>query len=160
MGQTKGRRNKKNKNNKNKKRRAQPEFSNISTLTRPWLRTPHTHKHTQPPHLRRLKQECHCLLTGQRERRAAGRAAAGREASRGTAPVCRHVPSTSSAASCAPPQPTAQPSAQPIDTSGSRFSYLFRIVAQNGIYEGRAVRYSKEMCPFGCLSGQVFFFCL
>ena len=34
-------------NNKNKKkRRARPEFSNISTLTRPWLRTHRTHTHT------------------------------------------------------------------------------------------------------------------
>ena len=37
------------KNKKKKKRRARPEFSNISTLTRPWLRTHPTH--TQPPHL-------------------------------------------------------------------------------------------------------------
>ena len=36
-------------NNKNNKRRARPEFSNISTLTRSWLRTHPTH--TQPPHL-------------------------------------------------------------------------------------------------------------
>ena len=49
----------KKKNKNKKKRRAKPTFSNISNLTRPWLRIHPTH--TQPSHLRRLTQECHCL---------------------------------------------------------------------------------------------------